>query len=373
MRALLTLVLTSILAAQAPANRTVMGSIVALRPDAAELEVKSDTGQAIIVKVSSLTVTQRISPGQTDLTKAATISPTDLVNGDRVLITLTPDGGEARRIIAIPANDLAKRDAADKADWQARGVSGIVTAVNGKEVTVEARSLGGATKYTVSAGDKTLVKRYAPNSVRFSDAKPSVMTEIRTGDQLRARGAKSDDGLKLAAEEIVFGTFISRAGTITAVNSESRQVTIKDLANNKPLVVGFTADSRIRRMPEGGAGGGGAPMPAGPARGGSPSPAQPQTGPQAGPGRGAAATGPQKGPDIAQMLDALPPVNLQDLKVGEIIVLSAIEGTKGGNVTAVTLLANAEMLVQMAMAARGATGPAPTLAGLAANIGGVGP
>ena len=42
-------------------------------------------------------------------------------------------------------------------------------------------------------------------------------------------------------------------------------------------------------------------------------------------------------------------------------------------VTAVTMLANAEMLVQMAMAARGATGPAPTLAGLAANIGGVGP
>ncbi|HXJ41211.1 MAG TPA: hypothetical protein VNH18_18155, partial [Bryobacteraceae bacterium] len=232
MRGLIVLALVSGLAAQPPTNRTVLGTIATLHPAAAEIEVKPDTGQNVIVKVSSLTLTQRITPGQTDLTKATSIAPTDLVAGDRVLITLTPDGGEARRIIVIPANDIAKRDAADRADWQRRGVAGIVTGVNGNEVAIEVRSLGGATKYTVNAGPKTTFKRYAPNSVKFSDARPSVVSEIRTGDQLRARGSKSDDGLKLDAEEVVFGTFISRAGTITAVNPESQQVTIKDLANN---------------------------------------------------------------------------------------------------------------------------------------------
>jgi len=352
-----------------------MGSIAALRPAEAEIEVKSDAGPSVTVKVSSLTVTQRITPGQTDLAKAATIAPTDLVSGDRVLITLTPDGTEARRIIVIPANDLAKRDAADRADWQKRGVAGIVTSVTGSEVALEVRSLGGATKYTVTTDAKTSLKRYASDSVKFSDAKPSTVAEVRVGDQLRARGAKSDDGLKIAAEEVIFGTFISKAGTITAVNAETKQVTIKDLANNKPLVVGFTPDSRIRRMPEGGAGRGPGAMANGaPGRGPTPPPAgaAPAAPGGAAPGRGPGA-GPQKGPDIAQMLEALPPIRLDDLKVGEIIVLSAIQGSKSETVTAVTMLANAEMLVQMAMAARGATGPAPTLAGLAANIGGVGP
>ncbi|HXJ40651.1 MAG TPA: hypothetical protein VNH18_15330, partial [Bryobacteraceae bacterium] len=117
-----------------------------------------------------------------------------------------------------------------------------------------------------------------------------------------------------------------------------------------------------------GRGPGGPPggMPAGPARGAvAPTP-------PAAVGRGAVA-GPQKGPDIAQMLESLPSIRLEELKTGEIVVLSAIQGSKNENVTAVTLLANAEMLVQLAMAARGANSPAPTLAGLAANIGSVGP
>jgi hypothetical protein len=91
-------------------------------------------------------------------------------------------------------------------------------------------------------------------------------------------------------------------------------------------------------------------------------------------GRGPAA-GAQRGPDIAQMLELLPPVKFEDLKTGEVVVVSAIQGAKPDQITAITFLANAETLVQLAMAARGAgaTGPAPSLAGLAGSISNVGP
>jgi Golgi nucleoside diphosphatase len=44
--------------------------------------------------------------------------------------------------------------------------------------------------------------RYAADSVNLNDARPSSFAEIKVGDQLRALGQKSEDGSRLAAEEI---------------------------------------------------------------------------------------------------------------------------------------------------------------------------
>jgi hypothetical protein len=213
---------------------------------------------------------------------------------------------------------------------------------------VELRALGAPSKYTVTVNSKTSFKRYAPDSVRFADAKTSGIGELTVGDQIRARGQKSSDGLKVEADEVVFGTFLSKAGTISALSAATGEVTIKDLANkNKPLTVKLTADSQVKRMPD---------------------MAALQGAGRGGPGRGG-------GPDIGQILDGLPKLSLGDLKQGEVVVVSAIGGAKPDQITAITFLANAETLVQLAMAARGAgaTGPAPSLAGLASSISNVGP
>ena len=375
------LAFTASLYAQAPGPKSVLGAVSAFHADSAEIEIKPETGDAVRVRISASTIVKKVAPGQTDLSKAEDIRVTDVALGDRVLVTLALDQKEARRIIVIPANDITKRDAADRADWLKRGVAGVVTAVSGNEVSVELRSLGGATKYTVTASPRTTFKRYASDSVRFSDAKPSKLEELSVGDQIRARGEKSADGMKVDADEVVFGTFLSRAGTISALNPATRELTIKDLANNKPVTVKFTADSVVKRMPDAAAmqgmlagGRGGAapsgPPPAGPVPAGAPSAGAPGRGPAAGRGPGGT-----RGPDIAQMLDLLPPIRFEDLKTGEIIVVSAIRGAKADQITAITFLANAETLVQLAMAARGAgaTGPAPSLAGLASSISNVGP
>jgi len=338
-RVILALLLVAATAlAQAP--KSLLGTIAAFRPSTAEFEVKPDAGDSVAVKVSSDTILKRIAPGQTDLAKAEPIKATDVSIGDRVLVTFgAPDPAEARRIVVIPATDIAKKEAADRADWKSRGVTGVVTGIFGNDVTAELRSLAGATKFTITAGPKTSFKRYAPDSIRFADAKTSSLAEVSPGDQIRARGDKNQDGTKIAAEEVVFGTFLSKAGAVTAINAAAHEITLKDLATNKPLVVTFIAESSVKRMPDAGA------------------------------------PGAPKGNDIAQLLDSLPPIKIEDLKPGDVAVVSAMKGAKADQITAVTFLANAEALVQLAMKARGAgaNGPSPSLAGLASSISNVGP
>ena len=103
---------------------------------------------------------------------------------------------------------------------------------------------------TVIVDDKTAYRRYDSDSVKFADAKISKLDEINVGDQLRARGVKSEDGLKVTAQEVVFGTFVTKAGTITAINPETKEVTISELGTNKPLIMKLTADSQIKKMPD---------------------------------------------------------------------------------------------------------------------------
>jgi Cu/Ag efflux protein CusF len=177
------------------------------------------------------------------------------------------------------------------------------------------------------------------------------LDEVSVGDQLRARGVKSEDGLKVAAEEVVFGTFVTKAGAITAIDPETKEVTVSELGTNKPLVVKFTADSQIKKMPNMmgmmGAGRGGAPG----------SPMSPPMSPPAGPPAGSA-NGAGHMPDMAQMLEHAPAAKLDDLKIGEKIVVSSTKGAKPGEITAIMLLGNADMLIQMATvpSGRGAGG-----------------
>jgi hypothetical protein len=176
---------------------------------------------------------------------------------------------------------------------------------------------------------------------------------VSVGDQLRARGVKSEDGLKVAAEEVVFGTFVTKAGAITAINPETKEVTVSELGTNKPLVVKFTADSQIKKMPDMmgmmGAGRGGAPGSA----------MSPPVSPQAGPPAGSP-NAPGHMPDMAQMLEHAPEAKIDDLKIGEKIVVSSTKGAKPGEITAIMLLGNADMLIRMATVPSGrGAGAAP--------------
>lgn len=93
-------------------------------------------------------------------------------------------------------------------------------------------------------------RRHAPDSVKFSDAQPSSLAAIKTGDHFPVLGDKSEDNTFIKATRVVSGSFRQIAGTISSINLEKGEVAIKDLATKKQLVVRVNAASAIRKMPE---------------------------------------------------------------------------------------------------------------------------
>ena len=335
--------------------RQFVGSISALKPETAEIVVKSDAGEAVSAKVSGSTVVQRIAPGEKDLKKAEAISVGDVAVGDRVLVALEPGTTDLRRIIVMAATDISKKNDKDRQEWTTRGISGVVTKKDGDQLLLKLK-VGGEEKIaTVTVAANANLKRYAPDSVKFLDAKPGKLAEIAVGDQVRARGEKSADGLAVKADELVFGTFQTRAGDIVSIDVAAKELTVKELGTQKTFVVKLTTDSQVKALPD--FGGMGAPAgmagrgPAGAAPVGAPAGAAPGTpGMGRGPGGPAGMGGRGGMPDVNQMIEMMPLATVEALKPGQSIIVSSTKTGKPDQMTAITLIGNAGMIIRLAQA-----------------------
>jgi hypothetical protein len=158
----------------------------------------------------------------------------------------------------------------------------------------------------------------------------------------------------VTAEEVVFGTFVTKAGPITAVNVEAKEITVKDLTTGKPLVIKLTGDSQVKKLPDFAA-----MMP----RAGAPG-----SGAPGGNVAVAGATRPARAaPDLTQMLERIPPSRFEDLKAGEMIVVSSTKGASSDQITAIMLVGNAGMLIQMASRQSGGEGRPAGATGMGAG------
>lgn len=371
------LAFSSLAGAQTAAPARIVGTIVARNMTTGEIEIEPDNQEAVLAKLTADSQVQHVAPGEKDLKNAQAMNAAEIAAGDRVLVVLVSGTHEIRRIVVMPAGEIAKRDAADRQQWIVRGVSGVVTAKAGNQITLKRRTFQGESQAAVVVSDSTSYRRYKPDSVKFSDASKSSLDAIEIGDQLRARGQKNDDGSKVEAEEVVFGSFATRAGTIEGVDPETKVIRAKEWGTGAVLTVHVTDDSQIKTMPgfppkpgAGGPGGGGGV--AGPP-GGFPGGVQSL---QAGGGPPPGTGGP---PDIAQMLEHMPTVALKDLMPGQAFVVSSTKGAQRDELTAITLLANAEMLIRMASittekgtgAGMGVAANAPGLGGLTGALQGL--
>ena len=208
----------------------------------------------------------------------------------------------------------------------------------------------------------TQFRRYAGDSVKFEDAVPSTLAQIQAGDQLRVRGAKSDDGLSVQAEEVVSGSFKNLAGVIASIDAANGTLTLKDLATKKMMTVKVTANSNVHTSASAGgadvcgAGAGWAAAAGGAEASGQngAAPARMQAGGEHGAGarwRGAGWRGTVRagGADLSQMVSRLPAETLADLKVGDAVMIVASQADPGSaQVTAVTLLSGVEPLLAAA-------------------------
>src|ERR1035438_1469728 len=352
-QALFALALAFSCAAQ-PAATSMVGTVAGFGTGTPSIVVKADNGQSVAARLTPDTIAQRIVPGEKDLKKAVSVRVSDVAIGDRVLLTMDGEAGGALRIIVMSATDISKRNEADRLEWTRRGVNGIVASRKGDEIVLKIRGLTSETQATVTVGPKTTFKKYSTDSVKFSDAVEAKLADVAPGDQLRARGTKSEDGAKVQADEVVFGTFMVKGGTITAINPETKEVTVKELTGKKRLVIRLTADSQLKRMPDmaammiGGRGGPPGGMPGGAPQGGRGMPGAPG------------------GFDIGQMVERMPQARIEDLKAGETIVVSSASNAKNDHITAILLLGNAEALLQMAAMSGGGRG------GAGGSMGGMG-
>jgi hypothetical protein len=327
-------------AAAAPAQ-SIVGTVTKLDAAARSLTVKTDAGQEFTVNLEAKATIRRIVAGETDVSKAAVVQIGDISVNDRVQARGKADGQTiaAMTIFLMSRGEVNKTQDAERADWDKRGVSGLVTAVSADSITISVRTLTGVKPMAITLAPSAVVRRYAPDSVNFADAKVASLPDVKTGDEVRARGNKSEDGGKMTAEEIVAGTFKTLAGVILSINAAESQMQVRDVDTKKTLTVKINKDSSVKKLQpqvaqaiatrlhpsdqpdanKGGRGGGGR-------------------------GRGDGGGG-RGGADMTQMLDNSPTISLADLKVGDAIVVSSTVGAAADKVTAIKLLAGVEPIL----------------------------
>ncbi len=355
----------------------VIGEVKAIDATAKQLVVKTDAGSLVTATLSESTEYMRVAPGETSLAKATKITFADLGEGDRVMARgkLSEDKKvvPARAVIVMTKADIAKKQEAERAEWRRRGILGVIAAINPmtKEITITTRSAAGTQPVIIPVAEKADLRRYAPDSIKFGDAKAGNLGELQVGDQLRALGERSADGTRFTAEKIVTGSFRTVAGTVTVVDPATGEIKISDLEKKQPLTIVVKQDAVLRKFPAAsemmmfgrgpGGGPGGAPGGQPPASGGQRGPGGPGGGPRAGGG----------GFNIQDMLERLPTIALAEVKVGDTIIVSSTKGADPTRLTAIALVNGADTLLNL-MAARqpqtgGASVPNPA-AGLGQGI-----
>jgi hypothetical protein len=368
-----------------------VGAIKSVQADSITVAVES--GGEVTAKLTESTKLLRVPPGEKDLKNAVPLQMQDLQAGDRVLVRGqslpdAPNAPDAHTITALAVIvmkqvDVATKKQHDIEDWQKRGVGGIVTKVDVATdiITISSDGSGANRSIAVRIAKETVLRRYAPGSVKFDDAKPvpasAFMAQIKAGDQLRTRGTRSPDGSELKAEEAVAGSFRNIAGIIKALDAASNTITVQDAISKSAVVVKVSSDSQMKKLPpemaqriamrlKAAAGSASGDQPATTGQGQSQSQTQSQgqgqgrgqgmangqaAGANGGRARyGADAQGRSGGggngpPDLQRLVSRLPNSTLADLQKGDVVMIVATEGAGSDAATAITLLAGVEPIL----------------------------
>ena len=328
-------------AQQAAANPRVFGAVTAIDPAAMRATVQTDAGETVTVTFAADTRFLRVPPDAKTFESGTKITLAEVGVGDRVYAggryTAETKSVAARLLVVMSKSDIERRRESERAEWRRRGLAGTVSAVDAQkqEITVQVRSREGAKSVTLGVGPDTVFRRYLPDTVKFSEARPSSLAELKAGDQLRA--LVKQEGERPACEEVVSGEFLTVGGTVTAVDASKGEIKINLLKTQKPLTINLKPETLLRRV--------------GPDVLAALGAAKPQPTAPAAPGA--------KGVDLQEMLDRLSPLELDQVKPGQMLVVSSTKGADPNRVTAITVVAGLDPLLKQPAPPRGRTPPNP--------------
>ncbi len=362
--AMASLVLAQVIAAAPQAVRPI-GAVTEI--NAQQLTLRTDAGPLLTVHLPANVEVLRVPPGAKNLSAAEKVAVSDINPGDRVLVlgSLSADQKSmvASRVIDMSKAALARAHEAQRQAWEHRGISGVVQSLDpaGPSLVLAVPNTPPTPSnpthpvaVTLKPGARLL--RYAPDSIKFSDARPAPFADIKVGDQVRALGEKNSDGSALAAQEVVSGTFRNIPATVISVDAAQGTLTVKDLQTGKPVLVKTNPDSKLHELPpfiammiarfnsdgSNGANSSGA-------SGAEPKPSEPQGGtfrrPEGPAGNHQGMRGGAPG-DFNAMLDHTPALSLSDLKAGEPLIVVSTEGAQPGEVTAIAVLSGVEPILR---------------------------
>ncbi|MGH9339001.1 MAG: hypothetical protein ACRD1R_05295 [Acidobacteriota bacterium] len=133
--------------------------------------------------------------------------------------------------------------------------------------------------------------------MKFADALPSSFAELYVGDQFRALGEKSD--------------------------LQSNELKLNNVQSQQPLTIVVSQDTVLRRIPFAGA------------RALAQRPAETAAGPQNG-----------SAGNVQRVLEESPAINLADLQVGDMVLVSSTRGVDSSRLTAIVVAAGVEPLLR---------------------------
>lgn len=325
-----------------PAPR-VTGQVTAVDASTGKLTVRPDNGGSATVHAGEQTRVLRVPEGEKDPQKFIKIAFSDIAEGDRIVARGAMDA-DGTTLIAAMIYDMSKADVAqkqqqDRSEWQKLGVAGQVVGVDpsSKQITISVRGREGLKPLILDTSEKTVYHRYAPDSVKSTDAKPGSFDELKTGDEVRALGEKSADGTHLTAQQIFSGAFQTLAATVVSVDAASNTIHVTQLPGKQAVTVRTTADTILRRLP--------AEMAAIIAQRRQAAATDPA-------GAAPAGSGGNGHFDLQQMLERLPASSLDQLKPGDALIVSSSKGNDPTAVTAMRVIAGVEPFLAAAPRSR---------------------
>jgi hypothetical protein len=310
-----------IIAAQpAAAQEQFSGEVTAIDSAGKQVTIVTTKGETATVQISGDTSCKRVPPGATTMSQAVQISFQDIAVGDRLLaagaISADRKSVAARQILIVARSEVEQKLARDREEWQRRGITGSVLALDPASKTLKAQVR--EQTLTLTFTETSRVRRYAADSVTYKASTPVTFEQIKVGDTFRALGNKTQDGAGYNLEEILVGTFRVVPATVSAIEAQTGELKINELGKQETLTVVTTKDTRTRRL--------------------SKELASALAG-------GKSETAPAPG-DFQQQVDRMPQVNLSELKTGDMVLVTISATDNKTRAIAIALIAGVEPVLK---------------------------